>query len=53
MLPEDLQYTTLTVIFSNGGSSQVEQGWTIGPDEHKLWTTSSTGSNGRWIDYAP
>ena len=53
VLPEDLQYTTLTVIFSNGGSSQVEQGWTIGPDEHKLWTTSDTGTNGRWIDYVP
>ena len=53
LLPVDLQYTTLTVIFSNGGSDQVEQGWTIGPDEHKLWTTSDTDTNGRWIDYVP
>ena len=40
------------VIFSNGGSSQVEQGWTIGPDQQKIWTVLEGSANGQFIDYS-
>ena len=52
VLPADLQGLTLTVIFSNGGSNQVELGWTIGPDQQKIWRADGS-ANGVWEDYTP
>ena len=50
VLPDDLQRLTLTVIFSNNGSSQVERGWTIGPDQQKIWRLNDSGGD-VWEDY--
>lgn len=50
-LPEELQYQTWTIIFNdNNHGSQVEKGWTIGPDQQKIWKPGSS-SDGVWEDY--
>lgn len=52
-IPEDLQGSTLNVIFNNNnGGEQVEENWKIGPGEQKIWKPDGTDT-GSWEDYVP
>lgn len=46
-IPDNLQGLDCTVIFSNGGTEQVENNWIISPDEQKIWNESDS-----WADYS-
>ncbi|MCQ4863485.1 S-layer homology domain-containing protein [Pseudoflavonifractor phocaeensis] len=51
-LPENLQGSTLTVIFNNNNhGEQVEHGWKIGPDQRKIWRADESVSYGVWEDH--